>query len=180
MDEQDSAYLTYAGEINQATVGRLFNAIAIASQQKQNVHLMLQSTGGMVSDGIALYNVFASSPVDLTLYNVGGVSSIAAIAFLGAKTRLSSAHGVFMFHRPYSNPQPGQRDLALAAITKGLSLDDARTAAIMRGALTLSNEQWELYEKAELHLSASEALQASLIHRIAEFSPPTGSQVFNL
>jgi ATP-dependent Clp protease protease subunit len=56
------------------------------------LHLLIQSSGGMVGDGISLYNFFRSLPLDLHVYNTGTVASIAAIAFLGAKRRYTSAN----------------------------------------------------------------------------------------
>ena len=53
------------------------------AQRVAHVHLLFQSNGGTVGDGLCLYNFFRSLPISLTFYNTGSVASVAAIAYLG-------------------------------------------------------------------------------------------------
>src|SRR5690348_14907235 len=93
-------YAMYIGNIDQEASQRLASAFATASANGvTEVHLLFQSTGGVIGDGICLHNLFQTLPFDLTLYNTGCVASIAVIAYLGAKSRKSSAYATFMIHR---------------------------------------------------------------------------------
>src|SRR5277367_59311 len=62
----------------------------------KHVHILFQSARGFVGDGVFL---FCSVPIELTLYNVGQLSSAAAIANSEAKRRKTSGRGTFMIHR---------------------------------------------------------------------------------
>jgi ATP-dependent Clp protease protease subunit len=93
--------------------------------------LLFQSNGGLVGDGICLHNFFRALPIELTLYNVGSIASIAVTAYLGAKHRKASAYAAFMLHRTYASPQAATSD-RLHAIAQSVSLDDERTEAILR------------------------------------------------
>jgi ClpP protease-like protein len=85
---------TFVGTIDQASFQRVIAGIAAAMANKvQEVHLLFQSTGGTVADGICLYNFLHRLPVEISLYNVGTVASIGALAYLGAKIRPGSLPG---------------------------------------------------------------------------------------
>jgi ATP-dependent Clp protease protease subunit len=99
-------YAVFSDNINQATVQRIFFNFAVGMANKvTHVHLLFQSSGGFVGDGICLYNFFTSLPIDLTIYNAGTVSSMALIAYLGGKKRKTSSRAVFMMHRSFGANQ---------------------------------------------------------------------------
>ena len=61
-----AVYAVFAGAIDQAAVQRMFVGLgAIMNNQIAQVHLLLQSSGGSVSDSVCLYNFFRSLPIDL-------------------------------------------------------------------------------------------------------------------
>lgn len=175
----NSVYAVFAGPIDQAAVQRMFAGVTGASQNKiENIHLLFQSFGGTVSDGVCLYNFFRALPLNLTLYNVGNVSSAATIAFLGAKKRKASAFATFMLHRTQSPAQSATSE-RLHAITHSVVADDERTEAILRQHLTLSDDQWAVHRNADLWLTAKEAAACGLAE-IGEFAPPPQTQIFNI
>src|SRR4051794_30276298 len=89
-------YAAFAGQIDQGAVQRIFQSFAGAMTNKiSGVHLLFQSAGGFIGDGVCLYNFFRAMPIDLTLYNAGSVCSAAVIAYLGAKKRKTSAYATF-------------------------------------------------------------------------------------
>ena len=133
-----------------------------------------------MGDGVCLYNFLKTLPIDLTIYNVGAVFSIATIAYLGAKKRKTSTRAVFGLHSTTITPQ-GATSASLEATTKTLILDDARTQSILRDHVALSDEQWTaLRSNRELVFSGEEAINLGIAHEIGEFSPPKGVQIFNI
>lgn len=102
----------------------LANGINIATQQgAKRVHLLFQSSGGSVGDGIFLHNFFKNCPIDVAVYNAGTVASIGVVAFLGAKTRIVSKHATFMVHPSTNAPQPVNTADRLKAVVESLRLD---------------------------------------------------------
>ena len=94
MPNQES-YFAFAGTIDQQALHRLFNGFGFAmGQGVERVHLLFQSTGGLVSDGVCLYNYFKGLPIELAIYNAGSVASVATIAFLGVERRYDQKNGV--------------------------------------------------------------------------------------
>ena len=99
------AWAIFAGRIDNAAVARFMsNMTGATSEGFTHLHLLFQSFGGVVGDGVCLYNFFRALPSDLTIYNSGKVESIATIAFLGAGRRVASNRATFMVHRnePYT------------------------------------------------------------------------------
>jgi ATP-dependent Clp protease, protease subunit len=173
-------YAVFAGVIEQATIQRIFAGLGAAMANKvQRVHLLFQSTGGTVADGVCLYNFLHRLPIEICLYNVGTVASVGALVFLGAKVRNTSASATFMLHRTQASPM-GATAERLQAITKSVALDDQRTEEILRQHLVMPDDVWEVHKTADLWLSAEEAVKYGLATKIAEFAPPFGSQVYNI
>lgn len=173
-------FATFVGNIDQAAVQRFFVGMAtVMSTKISTVHILFQSTGGYIGDGVCLYNYFNSLPFDLTLYNAGSVQSIATIAYLGAKKRKVSTHATFMIHRSYNFPQAATAT-HLESITHALKLDDQRTETILRNHIKLSNAQWNDLNNHDLVFSAEEALGIGLVHEINDFAPPKGTRIYNI
>jgi ATP-dependent Clp protease protease subunit len=143
----------------------------------QRVHIAFHSNGGGIGEGISLYNLFRALPFELILYNVGTVSSIAVIVFLGAKIRKVSARGAFMIHKTQTTPQaaitPTMKSLTEAAI-----LADNRTEAILRQHIKMPDNRWAHFDHNDLWFSADEAVKFGIAQEIAEFAPPPGTQLF--
>jgi len=173
-------FAAFVGIIDQASVQRIIAGLGAAMANKvQRVHLLFQSTGGTVGDGIRLYNFLYRLPVEISLYNIGTVASIGALAYLGAKIRKTSPSATFMLHRTQVSPG-GATEERLQALAKNVTLDDARTETILRARLKLPNDLWEMHKVADLWLSAEEAVKYGLATEIGEFAPPFGSQIFNV
>ena len=173
-------YATFCGPIEQVSVQRIFQGAALAMTNRiGHIYLLFQSSGGYVGDSVCLYNFFRSLTVDLTLYNVGSIQSGAVVAFLGAKKRKTSAPATFMVHRTLVTQQSANTT-RLKAATEGIILDDKRTESILREHLKLTDQQWSDLDNRELYFSGEEAVQVGLANEIGEFSPPPGTQIFNL
>jgi len=173
-------FAAFVGTIDQASVQRIVAGLgAVMANKVQRVHLLFQSTGGTVADGICLYNFLHRLPVEISLYNIGTVASIGALAYLGAKIRKTSPSATFMLHRTQVS-SVGATAERLQAFAKNVTLDDARTETILRARLKLPDDLWEIHKVADLWLSAEEAVKYGLATEMGEFAPPFGTQIFNV
>src|SRR5580698_1158212 len=116
-------YAIFAGPIDQANSGKIVNNITGGTQRgAKHIHVLFQSAGGSVADGVFLYNLFRSLPIEITLYNGGQICSAALVAYLGATHRKTNARGTFMVHRSTFNPQPATSK-NLRHVAQSLALD---------------------------------------------------------
>ena len=167
--------------VNSDMVRRVFNAAADISEDKlTTAHILIQSNGGYVSDGICLYNFLSKLPLDIITYNAGAVASIAVTLFLAGRQRHASDTARFMVHKSHATASPGSRPDALSIIVEGLRADDMRTERILRSHVSLTEEQWQVHAYSDLHLTADQALEVGLIASIRDFAPPKGKRLTNI
>ena len=181
-EEKDTeAWYTLSGDVNSDMVHRMFEAIADMTEDGIEVaHILLQSNGGYVSDGLCLYNYMANAPIEFVMYNGGAVASIACTVYLSGTRRYCSTTARFMVHKSHATASPGARPDALNIIVEGLRADDARTESILRKHVTLTPEQWAIHQYSDLHLTARDAEVAGVINNIRDFAPPKGFHLHNI
>ena len=174
-------YFTLSGDINSDMVRRVFDAVSDMSEEGiATAHLLIQSNGGYVSDGICLYNYLSKFPIQFVTYNAGAVASIAVIVFLAGGRRYASETARFMLHKSHATASAGARPDALSIIVDGLRADDLRTERILKRHVRLSKENWEVHATSDLHLTSHEALAVGMIDAIADFAPPKGVNIINI
>ena len=180
-DRRETGYFTLAGDVNSDMVRRVFDAISkMTADGTKTAHVLLQSNGGYVSDGICLYNTMTHAPIEFVMYNGGAVASIAVTLYLAGQWRVASDTARFMIHKSHATAPHGARPEALKIIADGLMADDRRTETILRRHVRLTEEMWNVHAYSDLHLAATDALGTGLIHRIGDFAPPAGHIVHNI
>jgi len=173
-------YAIFCGDIAQVTSAKVVSGLTVAMGAKtKHVHLLFQTAGGYVGDGVFPYNLFRTIPIELTLYNVGQISSAGIVAYLGAKHRKTTRNATFMLHRSASTQQFAT-SAKLEHAAKSLVLDDERTEAIIREHVKFPPDLWAKIEHHDIYISGEEAVKFGLADEIAEFEPPVGVQVYNI
>jgi ATP-dependent Clp protease protease subunit len=173
-------YAFFFSEISQLTSKNLMNGLATATREPgvTGVHLLFQSAGGFVGDGVALYNFFKHFPLELSLYNTGTVGSSAVIAYLGAKRRVVSRTATFMIHRSTAPPTTIPTAEKLKAAVSALRIDDERTEAILRERLKIPKRKWSDLRHKEFWFTAKDAIANGLATEIGDFVPPRGVRIY--
>ena len=178
---QVNSYGVFFGEINPQSAQIFASRLAFATQDKsadKHLHLLFQSGGGTIAEGIALYNLISTSPIDISLYNMGSLQSMATIVFLAAKRRVVNQHGTFMLHAPTCAPQPMTTN-RLTDVLESLKIDDARTNAILRRHLKMSETQWTNLRHNEFWITAADSVKNGIATEIGDFTPPRGSPLIS-
>jgi ATP-dependent Clp protease protease subunit len=177
---KQDVYAFFFSEINQISGQRFMNGISTATHEATptRLHILFQSSGGAVGDGICLYNFLRNSPIEIILYNSGVVSSIAVISYLGAAKRIVSQHATFMIHRSTAPPGTIPTVERLKAAVNALKIDDRRTEAILRGHLKIPERKWSDLRHKEFWFTASDAVANGLATDIGDFTPSPGAKVW--
>lgn len=172
------AYAVFCGQITEETASKLAACISTATVKLQNVHLLFQSSGGSVGDGVFLYNLFKGLPICLTIYNVRSVCSIAVIAYMGAPRRIVSPRATFMIHRTTAKLARAPA-MIMRGVTKSLILEGERAESILRANIRLpEGERWSNLDQYDFYFSGKEAVDIGLAHELGEFSLPPGTPVY--
>lgn len=174
-------YVTLSGLIDAEATRRVFDGLAHAVREGiKEVHLLIQSTGGSVGDGVAIYNYVRHLPFHITTYNCGTVSSIAVPIYLTGEVRKATEDATFMLHPSRlvsQRPMPG---FDLLHLSKTAQVDDDRVDAIIKSHISMPDSQWEICGRTDLVITADEAMGYGLIHEFEAFRPPERAQLFSL
>ena len=173
-------FISFSAEVNQNTAENLMGIFAQRlNQGTKDFYLLLSSPGGSVMNGITIYNLLKSLPINLTTHNIGIVDSIANVIFLAGKTRYAVKNSSFLFHGVgFDINQPTrfeeknikeklkmiQRDqkLIVDIITEQSQYTQAEIEKMFLGADTRTPEQ---------------AKEKGLIHDVKEANVPEGVEV---
>jgi ATP-dependent Clp endopeptidase proteolytic subunit ClpP len=140
-------------------VGWEITAQMVADEFKQleaeKVNLYINSPGGDVFEGIAIYNIIQRSQVNVTAYIDGLAASAASFVALAADDVLIAEHAQMMIHNPWAGAIGESKDLQktkdlldelkqqmIAIYSKKTGLPEAQVAQMM------DDETWMNAEKA--------------------------------
>jgi ATP-dependent Clp protease, protease subunit len=207
---QSAIYGVFVDDINQLAASRIVQAFTAAvNGGAAQLHIMFQSWGGFIGDGVMLYNLLRSvSVANVWLYNSGQVQSAAVTAYLGAKHRVASARSIFMLHKSAGLPsrsrpadahvlarailrhprRSGRRGVSpqgataakMEKLARSLVLDDERSEAIWREHLKLPDDLWKQIEYHDVYITGEEAVEFGLATQLGEFSPPPGTAIYKV
>lgn len=174
-------WLTFSGQINEATNHQIVSHFCAAIERKAHtIHFLIQSPGGVIADGVALYNYLINLPVNLITYNIGGVKSVAVLPFLAGKRRIATDTAVFMIHKSGTSIEERVPAWFLRQRAHDLEMDDLNTESILKKHIVMPDEKWEEYRLMDLNISAQQALEFSFIHEISLFKPATNDALFHV
>jgi ATP-dependent Clp protease, protease subunit len=176
-------YVSFSAEIIPHTTESLIATLAnCVNGGVKEVHLLMSTPGGMVMNGINLYNFLRGLPLHLVTHNVGNVDSIGNAVFLAGDHRIACPHSTFMFHGVGFDTGPGLRceEKFLRERLEGVLADQARIGAIIEERTSLSPEQVEpLFTEAQTKDSAY-ATSTGIVHEIRDVDIPEGATVVSL
>jgi ATP-dependent Clp protease, protease subunit len=129
------------------------------------IDLHINSIGGSVIDGTAIYNIIKQHPATVTTHIDGWALSIASVIALAGDRILMAENGLFMIHNPmggiYGNMNEVRR---FADILEKIGSTMIRAYTSKSGK---SNSQIQAMLDAETWMNAEEALAAGFIDEIS-------------
>lgn len=142
---------------------------------KKDIHLYINSPGGVVTGGMAIYDTIRFLQCDVVTYCIGMAASMATV-LLAAGTkgkRFALPHSRVMIHQPSGGAGGQAADIAIAA------------REIVRWRQTLNNvlsrhtgksvEQIEKDSDRDYYLSAQEAKDYGIVDHVVENAAETGA-----
>ncbi len=162
------------GDIDELTFQRVAKAYHLFSSSRidERVRIYLNSAGGSVTDGLAIYDIIKAAPFDTQILVTGEACSIAAVILQAATTRVITKHSSMMIHigtieLPDDHPRNSKarlqfsdkqdiwiRDILLQRIQE-------RNPDVTKATLT----KWLDFDK---YMTAAEAVKLGLIDEVIE------------
>lgn len=156
------------GEINADSVNSLIRQVRYLSRQNpdEEITIFINSLGGEVASGLALYDVMQAVKCPIRTVCVGTAASMGAVLFAAGDRRDMLPHAKVMIHDPLISGCPGGSTLQIKSISENLMQTRESIAQLLaqRTGKTLE----EIYEKTaqDSWFSAEEAIAFGLADRI--------------
>jgi len=165
----DCSYIFLFETIDEESSAALLNKIAALNSQTKTLYLLINTSGGSVSHGIALYNILRALPFDVITHNIGNVDSIGNVIFLAGKKRYAVSNATFMIHPVKTGLK--SRQVSYTGLSEKLSSVDADNKRIKKIILEHCSipqkELDELFIAGEVK-TAPYALEHEYIHEIRD------------
>lgn len=164
---------------------RVVNELMMLSSQYGTIDVRINSNGGDVFNGIAIYNALKASDADITVYVDGVAASIAGVIALCGKPLYMSQYARLMLHSVSGGAFGDSKSVrGLADIMDGLQADLAKMIA---GRCNMKPEDVsaKYFDGGDHWITADEALSMKLIDGIydtgdpSENVPETAEGVYN-
>lgn len=176
-----TAYYGFTGLIEPASATRIASAFnAAINDNTDQIYLCLSSGGGLVADGIYLYNHIRGLPAEVIIHNTGTVASIATAVYVAADTKYCSQHGMFMIHPTEFQPQANMRAEQLQSFLDAALADDQRTEDILRERASIPDALLTERRFKEVHITPEQALEFGLADAVRNFALPDGNEIFQI
>lgn len=135
-----------------------------AAGSVSKIHLRVNSPGGSVFEGLAIYNTLLSHGATVTAQVDGIAASIASVIIMAASKISIAANGIIMIHNPHVMTAGDADDMRKMAETLD-KVKSSMISAYMRHAKKSKNQIGSLMD-AETWMSASEAIDAGFAEEV--------------
>jgi len=175
-------YVSFSAEINPTTTETL---LALLSQQAnqgvREVYLLMSTPGGMVMNGLNLFNVLRGMPFRLITHNVGNVDSIGNVIFLAGDPRYACPNSTFMFHGVGFDVQQARlEEKILRERLETILSDQRRMGAVIRSRTRLTDEEIASFFREAQVKDATFAAGCGIVNEIRDVQIPQGAPVYSL
>lgn len=130
------------------------------------IDVRINSAGGDVFEGLAMYNTLIRNGAKIITHNDGMAFSIASVLYMAGHDRRAAENAMFMVHDPWTCACGGAQDFRDVADT----LDKVKSSLVQvyAKATGLTEAEVELMMAAETWLSAVEAKDKGFAHTVTE------------
>ena len=170
--EGEVAILLYGdvGDGQRVDSGRVVAELMALQSQYSKIDVRINSRGGDVFSGIAIYNALRTSKADITVYIDGVAASIAGIIALCGKPLYMSPYAKLMLHSVSGGAWGNASDLR--SMAEQMEVLQGDLAAMIAGRCGMKKDEvlTKYFDEKDHWISAQEALEMKLIDGIYDMA----------
>lgn len=136
-------------------------------QGVSNINVYINSYGGEVAEGLAIYNALKRHPAQVTTYCDGFACSIASVIFMAGDERVMGNPSRLMIHDAWTSVYGANADELRKQADDLDNITDASVKAYI-ARINITEEELRAKMKAETWLTEEEALEMGFATRIDE------------
>ncbi|MGE5827636.1 MAG: head maturation protease, ClpP-related [Micromonosporaceae bacterium] len=165
-NKADTATVYLYDEIGMFGVSAGSFAKELGEVNSPTIDLRLNSPGGEVFDGLAIYNALQRHPARITVHVDGIAASVTSVIAMAGDEILIDRYAQMMIHEAHAIAVGSTKDMS--AMARLLDEYSDNIAAIYATRAGGDKSTWRDRMKAETWFSAAEAVKAGLADRVAE------------
>ena len=160
--------INFIGEINSQNITALIDCINSNKNLAPTDTLIINinSGGGNVSDGVAIYNIIKKLPYHVITHNLGEVSSAALLLYMAGKTRTAAEISKFMIHPILLNPNRLCNYYQMKELTNILEADINNYFSIVTTEIPTITQKYDILNFLKydsLTLTKSDAIACGIV-----------------
>ena len=176
------AEVSIYGDIGESWWGESVTAkdccAAIAKIDASAIDVRINSYGGAVADGLAIYNALRRHPATITTHNDGVAMSIASLIFMAGTERYSADNALFMIHAPWGMAAGNAADMRdMADILDKYA--EGMVSAYRSSGLSDDEIRALLTDGQDHFYTAAEAQAAGFVTHVTEALPIAAQYILN-
>lgn len=156
-----------------------YGSAKLAKELKQydsveNIDVFINSNGGSVSEGLAIYNILRRHSAKVTTYCDGFACSAASVVFMAGDERIMSNASLLMIHNAWILAQGNAEELRKQADDLD-KITEASVNAYMNH-VNISEDELKEMMRDETWIDCDEALEKGFCTQIVQEEPQTANQ----
>lgn len=155
------------GDTWDGTTARQFAQDLAALGEMDELTIFINSPGGVVTDGLAIYNTLVRNKAYKTIYVDGQAGSIASVVAMAGDKIITMKNASWMIHNPYMFTVGGAEELRRAANRLDSLRETIIAAYTDRANGKSTDKQFGKWMDEETWFSAAEALEAGLTDEVS-------------
>lgn len=155
-DESDTSY------------ANVVDAIAALPDTVADVTVHINSFGGEVAEGVAIYNALKASTAHVTTVCEGFACSIASVIFMAGDERVMRPASLLMVHNPWMSATGNSAELRRAADDLDVMAQLSKTAYLTAAGDALDADTLDALMDAETWIAPEDAVAYGLATSVAE------------
>jgi len=181
----DIQHVSFSEEINEQAAARFvhwMNLISLDNPRHNAVHMLFNSSGGMIVDAINMMNYVTGYPADIpiTMFNTGGVQSAAVLVFLSAAHRVVCPYAKFLLHPAVWKAASGLNTEQHRIVSRSLAKTDKDIDDILKTRIKMPPAKWKQARRVQLEISPQEAVDFGLADEVGDWSVPQGKSIISI
>lgn len=161
------------GEISPETACEFIKKIIVlnAENQEKFIDVLINSPGGEINSGLAMYDVIQSSKAPIRVFCIGRAYSMAAVLFASGKHgRYMLPNSELMIHEPFLENRVGGNSSSIKSISESLLETKKKMNSILSKHTGKSEEEVEKATRYDHYYSPKESKEFGLCDQIVNFS----------
>ena len=159
------------GEINSAVADDFVVQVAVLCKEDSAapIDVLLDSHGGEINAGLAIYDIMQTLPVPVRTFCIGTAYSMAAVLFTGGRERAMLPHSELMLHEPLLGNRVGGNASSIKFFSESLMATRKTINKILAKHTRKSESEIEKATSYDHYFSAEESIVFGLADRIVGF-----------